>query len=235
MLIIGWRRTPQKCVEVLKAYCLWFWPFVEIGSLADGHTGLRWATILSDVLIGRLKMELMTQRKRRELSSPKERNVRDCWQPQKIRQAWSTFRRTVGEPTLATPGFQTSSLQMTQRINLCGLKHPGCGTLLQQPWNLKRNSLPTQRSTVQVWSVCSRRSDLCLLRKGWLRIVGRIRWGDLLMVSLCPRSSSRESSLLRKTVLCSLLPGAFLCAGGTAYWYPPWAYEWHPGMIAILR
>lgn len=41
------------------------------------------------------------------------------------------------EPTLVTPGFQTSSLQMTQRINLCGLKHPGCGTLLQQPWKLE--------------------------------------------------------------------------------------------------
>lgn len=34
------------------------------------------------------------------------------------------------EPNLPTPGFQTSSLQNTQRINFCGLKHPVCGTLL---------------------------------------------------------------------------------------------------------
>lgn len=67
------------------------------------------------------------------------------------------------EPTLATPGFQTSSLQMTQRINLCGLKHPGCGTCYS-PGNLKRNYYLLREALFR-WSVCSRRSDLCLLRK----------------------------------------------------------------------
>ena len=65
--------------------------------LADGHTGLRWAVVLSDIIIGRENRVTDTQRKRQELSSHKERNVRDFWQPQKLRQTWNTFRRTVGK------------------------------------------------------------------------------------------------------------------------------------------
>ena len=56
-----------------------------------------WAAVLSDIIIGRENRVTDTQRKRQKLPSHKERNVRDCWQPQKLRQTWNTFRRTVGK------------------------------------------------------------------------------------------------------------------------------------------
>ena len=51
--------------------------------------------------------------------------------PEAGREAWKRFPQR--EPTLPTPGFQTSGFQNYERIKFCCLSHPVGGNLSQKP------------------------------------------------------------------------------------------------------